>query len=265
MRRSIRRAPTASRKCSNASRPQWASAGSPRATDVPVRARCSAGVSRVEATFWLSTGASSPGSASSKGGSSKARCHSLSRVTSPRGGSRTRSSAGALGCSMVRAGLVSPKHRSHAGYVVLETGVTQQSDGEVPEVRSRFRDAVAQGKVYGPYAGNSGENVYRWKACGLDEIAATLHALAPRVATVKRSQAQRALDVFLAQPSLPRGNPAWGSHKTHCAHGHAYSSARIRPYASRSRSGSQRRASKQCLVCVRDQARLRRSMKKLSE
>lgn len=196
MRRSIRRAPTASRKCSNASRPQWASAGSPRATDVPVRARCSAGVSRVEATFWLSTGASSPGSASSKGGSSKARCHSLSRVTSPRGGSRTRSSAGALGCSMVRAGLVSPKHRSHAGYVVLETGVTQQSDGEVPEVLSRFRDAVAQGKVYGPYAGNSGENVYRWKACGLDEIAATLHALAPRVATVKRSQAQRALDVF---------------------------------------------------------------------
>jgi hypothetical protein len=86
---------------------------------------------------------------------------------------------------------------------------------------------------------------------------AAMHALAPRLGSVKTLQARRALRVVVGQAVLPRGRPEWGSHKTHCIHGHEYASARVRPYVSRG-VGTQRRENKQCLVCAREQARARR-------
>lgn len=85
-----------------------------------------------------------------------------------------------------------------------------------------------------------------------------IHLLLPWIGGVKCAQALSAIRTIDAQPKLPRGRTEWGSHKTHCIHGHEYATARIRPYVSRGRS-IERRASKQCLECVREQARAKRA------
>lgn len=155
-------------------------------------------------------------------------------------------------------------HRSHDGHKMPELSVTQSSADGVPEVLVRFRDVVGAGHIDGPIdQPEPWRPVYRWKSGALTDVRLVLDAIWPWLGPVKRSQARTMLDVLDAQPSLPRGNPAWGNRKTHCLRGHEYASARIRPFVPR-RGGSQRRDSEQCLVCVRDYAREQYRRKKQS-
>lgn len=149
------------------------------------------------------------------------------------------------------------KHRSHEGFFALEAAVTQSSSDGAPEVLCRFQQLVGVGTITGPILQKDAVRpVYRWKTYGIVKIESVLALLLPWLSRPKREQARLALDAMHAQPTLPRGNPAWGSHKTHCVHGHGYAAARTRPYKSR-RGGAQRRDSKQCLRCSREQARAR--------
>lgn len=151
-------------------------------------------------------------------------------------------------------------HRSHDGHFVPEAAVTQSSDRGVPEVLTRIGSIGPRGFLYGPFPQEPPYSpVYRWKLFRLEEIRTLTGTLRPWLGSVKMAQAERVFGVLDAQPKLPRGNPEWGSYKTHCIHGHEYATARVRPYRSRSEVGVERRASKQCLLCVREQARERRT------
>jgi hypothetical protein len=149
-------------------------------------------------------------------------------------------------------------HQSHAGYKVIESAVTQ-GGFFIPEELRRFAACVVRGRVYGPYEQDGATKpIYRWRACTVDDVRSMLHLILPWLGAVKRRQAVSSIATIDAQPALPRGRAEWGSHKSHCIHGHEYASARIRPYVSRG-VGLQRRDSKQCLQCTREQARARRS------
>lgn len=137
------------------------------------------------------------------------------------------------------------KHRSHAGHFVPEASVTQSSAEGRPEVLERIAAVAGGGYWYGPYTQEGSLlPVYRWKLFRLAEIRALLDLIWPWLGSVKRDQAQKAVAVLLAQPILPRGNPAWGSHKTHCIRGHDYSTARVRPFKGRGKNSEPRRSSK---------------------
>ena len=151
------------------------------------------------------------------------------------------------------------KHGSHLGYFRLETAITQADISGTPFVLSQFLRVVGIGKIYGPYpAGEGWAPVYRWKAHRYEQIIRMLERLDPQLGTVKRQQAERAIAVIHTQVPLPRGNPAWGNRKTYCVNGHEYESARIRPFRSRGANDDAPRASKQCLVCLREYAREQR-------
>lgn len=105
--------------------------------------------------------------------------------------------------------------------------------------------------------------VYRWKASARDDAVKVIGQLWPHLGPVKREQAQRVLDVLAAQPSLPRGNPAWGNDKQYCVNGHEYATARLRPFVAR-KGGTEPRASSGCLECLREYARRRREQNKRS-
>lgn len=155
-------------------------------------------------------------------------------------------------------------HRTHAGYFIGEAAVTQSGARGIPEVLTRFRNAVGgAGKVYGPIRQKrSRKDVYRWKAQTQTEIEHVVQQLWPWLGAVKRVQAGQVLRVFRSQAPLPRGNPAWGSYKAHCVHGHEYATARIRRYVRRRQGGTQRRDSKQCLACAREQAAAKRKARR---
>jgi hypothetical protein len=148
-------------------------------------------------------------------------------------------------------------HRSHAGYKYVEASITQGgSGGAAPQELVRFRDLVGRGKIYGPYEQDgASEPIYRWRLQQVDEVRRVLHLLQPWLGSVKRTQAWTAMVLIDQQPILARGRSEWGSHKTHCVHGHEYATARLKPYVSKTANGVQRRASQQCLVCVREWAR----------
>lgn len=145
---------------------------------------------------------------------------------------------------------------SHAGYKAIEAGVTQGSGAGIPQELARFQQVVGVGRIYGPYEQDgANEPIYRWRAYTAVDVRNVLHVLQPWLGDVKRKQAHSALATIDSQPTLVRGRVEWGSHKTHCIHGHEYATARLKPYVSRTGAGVQRRPSKQCLVCVRDRAR----------
>jgi hypothetical protein len=150
-------------------------------------------------------------------------------------------------------------HRSHPGYKVIETGVTQSGMAErIPEELVRFLSIVGIGRNYGPYQQEDATQlVYRWRAHRTADVRLAIHLLQPWIGAVKRVQAAEALRVLDSQAELLRGRIDWGSHKTRCTHGHEYASARVRPYVSRG-VGIQRRDNKQCLTCAREQARAKR-------
>ncbi len=151
-------------------------------------------------------------------------------------------------------------HRTHDGYATIEAALTQASTEPISPVLRRFKQAVGGvGSIYGPYTQSSARQpVFRWKLQRATEVAAVVEAMRSSLGPVKVAQADRALAVVAMQPPLPRGNPSWGAHKTHCIHGHEYAVARLRSYRSRG-VGRVRRENAQCLVCARDQARAKRS------
>jgi hypothetical protein len=146
---------------------------------------------------------------------------------------------------------------SRKGYKAIEAGVTQ-AGLIIPEELLRFARCVAVGRVRGPYSQEgANEPIYRWRAHTVDGVRRMLHVMLPWLGDVKTRQALAAIAVIDAQLALQRGRIEWGSHKTHCIHGHEYASARLRAYVSRG-VGNERRPSKQCLACTREQARVRR-------
>jgi hypothetical protein len=150
------------------------------------------------------------------------------------------------------------EHRTHVGYRVIDGAVTQGGGSGLPQELERFRSLIGLGKNYGPYEqAGANEPIYRWRAQTPDMVRCAIHVVLPWLGEIKRKQAFDALAVIDGQPVLPRGRTEWGSHKTHCIHGHEYASARVRPYAGRG-VGIPRRDSKQCLACAREQARARR-------
>lgn len=166
--------------------------------------------------------------------------------------------AWAAGFFDAEGSVCSLKHRTHEGYRLIEASLTQGCPFGVPPELTRFLRAVGVGHVNGPMIqAGATEPIYRWKSARLVDVQATMDLLEPWLGEVKRRQAAQVIAIVGGQPRLPRGNPAWGSHKTHCVHGHEYESARVRPYGSRG-VGLQRRANKQCLACSREQARARR-------
>lgn len=154
------------------------------------------------------------------------------------------------------------RHRTHSGYKTGELSVTQSSLVGSPEVLRRFAAVVGAGYISGPYPQrNTTMDVYRWKVAALSDVERVIAEMWPWLSTVKRTQAQQMLDVLRSQTALPRGNPAWGSRKTHCIHGHEYATARIRPYVGRGKD-QQRRDNQQCLVCLRDYAKSQREKRR---
>lgn len=152
-------------------------------------------------------------------------------------------------------------HRTHQGHHFPEMRITQGSISHLPEVLERFAVITGRGRVYGPYAQRGANlDIYRWNLTRRGEIEATLAELWPWLGPVKRTQATTVLDQIHSQVDLPRGRVEWGSHKTHCIHGHEYATNRRRTYVARG-VGNQRRENKQCLRCAREQARVRREEK----
>lgn len=144
---------------------------------------------------------------------------------------------------------------------MIESAVTQGSTRNVPEELSRFLRLVKIGYVNGPYEQEgANELVYRWRLHRADDIRIVVHLLDPWLGAVKRLQARHSLRIIDDQPVLLRGRPDWGSHKTHCVHGHEYATARVRPYRKRTPVGVQRRDSKQCLACLREYARAKSAL-----
>jgi hypothetical protein len=120
------------------------------------------------------------------------------------------------------------RHGTRAGYQRADMSVTQTSRTGTPEVLVRFHALAGVGYLNGPYGGNERwEPVYRWKAHRLIDVERVARLISPWLGTVKRMQALNVITVVSAQAALPRGNPAWGSHKTHCIRGHEYASIRI--------------------------------------
>ena len=155
------------------------------------------------------------------------------------------------------------RHKTRSNYVRADMSITQTSRAGTPEVLLRFRQLVGVGHINGPYGGSDRwEPVYRWKAHRLDHVQHVARTLWPWLGALKRAQAFHVITVVAAQAALPRGNPAWGNRKTHCVNGHEYETARIRPYRARAVGGTPRRASKQCLACVREYARRQRAKKR---
>ncbi|TMD52534.1 MAG: hypothetical protein E6I83_08710 [Chloroflexi bacterium] len=91
-----------------------------------------------------------------------------------------------------------------------------------------------------------------------------VHLLWPFIGEVKRGQAQRVMKVMHAQPDLPRGNPAFGvAGARFCLRGHDKWNARIRPFKGRGKNEEDPlNHLRQCLACVRDDARAKRNKKR---
>jgi hypothetical protein len=156
-------------------------------------------------------------------------------------------------------------HRSHAGYKIGELAITQSGLGAAPELLRRFLAVVGRGHINGPYAQEGATlDVYRWKLRAERDVFAVIECISPWLSPVKREQAERVLEVLRSQERLPRGRTEWGNRKTHCIHGHEYALARVRPYVARTPDGRPPRDSHQCLVCAREQARMRRDQTKRS-
>jgi len=153
------------------------------------------------------------------------------------------------------------KHRTHAGHYTAEIAITQSSSDGLPGVLRRFQGALLVGRIYGPLPAPRGHApVYRLKVTRLADVDSILRATWPWLGAAKRVQASAVVATVRSQDPLPRGNPAWGSHKTHCVHGHEYTTARVRPFVSR-KGGREKRASQYCLACLREHARCMRAKK----
>jgi hypothetical protein len=158
------------------------------------------------------------------------------------------------------------KHRTHAGYFVARLHVTQSAWGGVAPELIRFKAAMGgKGAISG--ASNSkreGKPYRRWRAYTEDEVQLGLHLLLPFIGEVKRLQATTAMQVIHSQPRLPRGNPAFGvAGARYCLRAPDKWNARLRPFKGRGKNNEDpMNHFRQCLACVREDARARRNKKR---
>jgi hypothetical protein len=91
-----------------------------------------------------------------------------------------------------------------------------------------------------------------------------IHLVWPFIGDVKRSQAQRVMQVMHSQPDLSRGNPAFGvAGARYCLRGHDKWNARIRPFKGRGKNEEDPlNHLRQCLTCVREDASAKRDKKR---
>lgn len=158
------------------------------------------------------------------------------------------------------------KHRTHEGYVNAAVEVRQSGWTGVPEVLYRLHLAFGGvGHINGPHDYEWADApVSRWKCEASDDVQLVIHRLMPFIGTVKRQQAMRVLKAVNSQPDLPRGNPAFGvAGARFCLRGHDKWNARIRPFKGRGKNEEDPMSHlRQCLACVREDARARRTKKR---
>ena len=158
------------------------------------------------------------------------------------------------------------KHRTHDGYVNAAVEVRQSGWNGVPEVLDRFQVALAGiGHLNGPHVYDWADApVSRWKCEAQDDVQLVIHRLMPFIGTIKRNQAVRVVTAVNSQLDLPRGNPAFGvAGARFCLRGHDKWNARIRPFKGRGKNAEDPlNHLRQCLACVREDARARRNKKR---
>ena len=157
------------------------------------------------------------------------------------------------------------KHRTHEGFFAPVIYVPQAAEiGTAPELL-RFRDAIGLGNISGVRRAKPPRKPYRrLRVYTLQKVQLAVHLLWPFIGEVKRGQAQRVMKVMHAQPDLPRGNPAFGvAGARFCLRGHDKWNARIRPFKGRGKNEEDPlNHLRQCLACVRDDARAKRNKKR---
>jgi len=158
------------------------------------------------------------------------------------------------------------KHRTHAGYFYPVLYVPQAAEiGIAPELL-RLRSAMGGiGNISGVRQDGPDWTPYRrWRVVTPEKVQVALHLLWPFIGDVKRVQAHRVMRTIHGQVDLPRGNPAFGvAGARYCLRGHDKWNARVRPFKGRGKNDEDpMNHLRQCLTCVREDARERRNKKR---
>ena len=104
-----------------------------------------------------------------------------------------------------------PKNQ-HKQSTVLTVSIKQVH----PEVLERFKAAVGgEGVINGPYQRNDHQPYWMYRASGVDRVQGIINAIWPYLGSVKRDQAQRAIDTAKGEYRKP-GAPT----KEFCKRGH---------------------------------------------
>jgi hypothetical protein len=158
------------------------------------------------------------------------------------------------------------KHRTHPGYFYPVLYVPQCAETGIAAELLRLRSALGGlGSISGVRKDGPEWTPYRrWRAVTPLKVQAALHLLWPFIGVIKRRQAQHVMKTMHGQPDLPRGNPAFGvAGARYCLRGHDKWNARIRPFKSRGKNEEDPlNHLRQCMTCVRDDARARRNRKR---
>lgn len=153
------------------------------------------------------------------------------------------------------------KHRTHSGYFDPVLYVPQSAESGIAPELLRLQAALGIGRMSGVQRPKPPRKPYRrLRVYTSEKVQLALHLLWPFIGAVKRAQAGRVMRAIHSQPDLPRGNPAFGvAGARYCLRGHDKWNARVRPFKGRGKNeedpGNDRR---QCLTCLRENARARR-------
>jgi hypothetical protein len=157
------------------------------------------------------------------------------------------------------------KHRTHANFFVPVLYAPQAAaEGIAPEL-VRLQNAIGFGTISGLRKAKPPRKPYRrWRVFTIDKVFRALHMLWPFIGEVKREQARRAMQIVLRQPDLVRGNPSFGvAGARYCLRGHDKWNARVRPFKGRGTNEMDpMNQVRQCMTCVREDARARRNKKR---
>ncbi|HEX4744691.1 MAG TPA: hypothetical protein VFW12_08485, partial [Candidatus Limnocylindria bacterium] len=89
-----------------------------------------------------------------------------------------------------------------------------QADADgVPEVLTRFRNAVGVGRVRGPKREDGKVDLYHWVASSRSDVARTFEALSPWLGPVKRAQVDAAVGTSATSAHIPSSDEelAWAA------------------------------------------------------
>lgn len=158
------------------------------------------------------------------------------------------------------------KHRTHADYFYPVMYVPQACEVGIAAELLRLRTAMGGlGNISGVRQDGPHLTPYRrWRVVTPLKVQTALHLLWPFIGVVKRLQAQRVMRTIHGQADLPRGNPAFGvAGARYCLRGHDKWNARLRPFRGRGKNTEDpMNHLRQCLACVREDARARRKEKR---